>query len=114
MSEIDLRIKQKTNNAITHSVACDKLIMNRDLKGAIDYCVKNGIEPPQCSLTAQSANADKMRSIAERMLSDTKWWARRLKRHAMMQFEHEQRANGHVTNYISDESLRHYQANKRK
>ncbi|MDI5832565.1 hypothetical protein OCF84_21410 (plasmid) [Shewanella xiamenensis] len=114
MTEIDLRIKQETKNAITHSVACEKLIMSGDLKGAIDYCVKQGIEPPQCSLTAQSANADKMRAIAERMLCDTKWWSRRLKRKAMMQFEQEQRENGHVTNFISDESLKHYQANKRK
>lgn len=113
MSEIDLRINLATKKAITHSVACEKLIMNGDLKGAIDYCVKQGIEAPQCSLAAKSENADKMRSIAERMLSDSKWWTRRLKNLAMMQFENEQRAKGLVTNCISDESFKHYQANRR-
>ncbi|WP_434949785.1 hypothetical protein ACRWQL_00400 (plasmid) [Shewanella sp. HL-SH4] len=113
MSEIELRIKLATKKAITHSVVCEKFIIDGDLKGALDYCVKQGIDAPQCSLTAKSDNADKMRSIAEKMLSESKWWARRLKNQAMMQFEHEQIAQGLVTNCISEESFKHYQANKR-
>lgn len=113
MSEIDLRINLATKKAIIHSVACEKFIMNDDLKSAIEYCIKQGIEAPQCSLTAKSENADKMRLIAERMLSESKWWTRRLKGQAMMQFESEKIAKGLVTNCISDESFKHYKANTR-
>lgn len=113
MSEIDLCIKNATKNALTHSVNCEKLILNGDLKAALDYCSQQGIEPPQCSLTAKSSNADKMRATAARMMSEPIWWSRRLKNQAMQDFELDKIAKGHVTKGISDESLKHYEANRR-
>jgi hypothetical protein len=113
MSEINRRIHLATKNAIVHSVTCEKLIMNNDLKGAIAYCEQQNLEPPQCSLTAASPNAEKMRLIAARMLSETKWWTKRLKNQSIQQFEHELISKGFVTNGISDETLKYHLANKR-
>lgn len=37
------------------------------------------VDPPQCSLTAESANADNVRAIAKNMLVDPGWWSKRLR-----------------------------------
>lgn len=113
MSEIKKRVEEAQKNAITHSSTCHELIQSKGLKSAMEYCAAQGIEPPQCSLEAVSTNADKMRGLAVKMLSETKWWKRRLKNQACQAFEQEQRTNGSVTNFISRESLVHYRANKK-
>jgi len=111
--EINKRVEEAIKKAITHSVECDKRIKNDGLHSAIEYCKMQGIEPPQCSLSAQSPNADKQRAIAERMLLETKWWKRRLKNKALQDFEQEQINLGNVTNYISDELSKYNKANRR-
>lgn len=103
---------QQKKNALKHSIECDKIIQTNGLSGALDYCRTQGIEPPQCSLTAQSDNADMQRKKAERMLCETKWWERRLKNQAIQIFESEKISSGQVTNIVSDETLAHYKANK--
>lgn len=62
-----------------HAGICEKYILAGQLEKAIDYCISNRVDPPQCSLTAQSANADKLRALCKNILSDSKWWGRRLK-----------------------------------
>ncbi|QUM85970.1 hypothetical protein [Moritella sp. 28] len=113
MSELKTRVEEAQKEAVTHSITCYKLIQNEGLKVAIEYCESKGIAPPQCSLSANTCHAEKMRSIAARMLSETKWWKRRLKNKEWQEFEAEQRAKGLVTNVISKESLVYYKANKR-
>jgi len=70
-----------------------------------------GIEPPQCSLSAKSSNADVQRAKAARMLGESKWWSRRLKNKTIQNFEAKQREVGLVTNSVSDELLKYNKAN---
>ena len=65
--------------ALIHASACIELLDNGCLADALDYCKRQGIEPPQCSLTAQSASADRLRIFAKNMLADFGWWSKRLK-----------------------------------
>lgn len=88
-----------------HAKRCMELLAENQLAGAIAYCEEQGIEPPQCSLTAKSENADKMRAIAQGMLSDETWWKKRLKKKSVQEFEFRQIKMGNVTNAISDEVL---------
>lgn len=88
-----------------HAKHCKECIGRDQLAEAIDYCRSQGIDPPQCSLTAKSPNADKMRAIAQGMLSDETWWKKRLRIKAEREFEHEQIKKGNVTNYISDATV---------
>ena len=53
-----------------------------------------------------------LRAKASRMLSETKWWVKQLKNKAIQDFEQEQRCQGLVTNYISDELRAYHSANK--
>ena len=62
-----------------HSNACIELLNNKRLADALEYCRNQGIDPPQCSLTAQSVNADRLRIIAMNMLANPQWWTKRLK-----------------------------------
>lgn len=110
--ELKRRIEDTEKGAIEHSLVCGRIIDDKGLAAGLEYCQQQGIEPPQCSLTAESANADMLRVKAARMLSETKWWKRRLRNQASMQFELEQMKAGNVTNVISDASLAYYKANK--
>lgn len=109
-------IKDLVDEAITkatsHSVECERIISSTGLANALSYTENVGIRPPQCSLTAQSRNADMLRAKASRMLSETKWWAKQLKNKAIQDYEQEQRCQGLVTNYISDELRAYHSANK--
>lgn len=113
MPEIKVRVEEAQKEAVRHSITCYKLIQDKGLEAAIEYCKLQGIIPPQCSLISKTGHAEKMRATAARMLSETKWWKRRLKNQAWQKFETEQRVNGLVTDVISKESLVYYKANKR-
>lgn len=91
-----------------YAKACALLIETQGLGFAINYCSTLRVDPPQCSLTAKSDNADKLRLIAANMLSDPKWWGRRLKRLENQDFESMQRKNGMVTNIVSEATLEYY------
>jgi hypothetical protein len=62
-------------------------------------------------LTAESSNADKQRAKAARMLSESAWWARRLKKQVEESYEEMHRDAGKVNNLISDEMLIYQKAN---
>ena len=62
-----------------HSAACGELIEHEGLKAAVAYCIAQQVEPPQCSLTATSPNAERLRETTKRMLADYGWWSKRLK-----------------------------------
>lgn len=113
LQDLENAVSDKVKLATQHAINCVKLINESGLEPAIKYCKQQGIEPPQCSFTAQSANADKDRATASRMLGEVKWWARRLKNNAIGNYENDQRKQGKVTNYISDD-LRAYDQKKRK
>lgn len=68
-----------TDEALIHSTACRELLEHGSLKAALAYCAAQQVEPPQCSLTAISPNAERLRETAKRMLTDYGWWAKRLK-----------------------------------
>lgn len=110
--ELKKRVDLAQSFAPKHSLECEKILNAKGLSQALEYCSDQGIAPPECSLTAISTNADKMRAIAARMLCETKWWKRRLKTQTIQAFENEQRINGKVTNYISDATLAYTKANK--
>jgi len=111
MHDIAKQVSEVKKTALTHSLNCEQLIVSGGLKAALDYAANQGIKPPECSLEAQSANADKMRTTASRMLCESKWWARRLKNQAVRHVEQEQTNQGKVTNFISDEMLKYQGAN---
>lgn len=71
--------KSFSEGALIHASACRELLDNGRLSDALEYCKNQGIEPPQCSLNAQSANADRLRILAMNLLADFGWWSKRLK-----------------------------------
>ncbi|MBN8087464.1 DUF3265 domain-containing protein [Vibrio vulnificus] len=100
--------------AESHALKASSILNEKGLAEALEYCRQQGIDPPQCSLTAKSANAENLRNKAKRMISEVKWWSRRLERKAVQNFEHIQRQNGKVTNIISDESLEYQRRKARR
>ncbi|WP_133408167.1 hypothetical protein [Parashewanella tropica] len=114
MVNLELQIEQAESYAELHAQKCSDIISANGLKEALEYCKKQGINPPQCSLTAQSLNADNQRAKAKRMLSEVKWWKRRLGVQAGQTFELKQIQSGKVTDCISNESLEHYKKKRRK
>jgi hypothetical protein len=105
-------VDEAIKKSASHSAECERLISTIGLTHALSYAENLGIRLPQCSLTAKSRNADILRAKASRMLSETKWWTKQLKNKAVQDFEHEQRCQGLVTNYISDELRVYHSANK--
>lgn len=67
------------DEALKHSSACIALLDAGNLKDALAYCASQSIDPPQCSLTADSANAQNLRIKAMNHLADYGWWLKRLK-----------------------------------
>ena len=65
-------------DSLRHAGHCRELLDAGSLAAALEYCKAQRIDPPQCSLTAESANADKLRAIAKNMLIDPGWWSKRL------------------------------------
>lgn len=114
MSELETLIYNAQAQAEVHAKFCADLIHKQGLTAALDYCQQQGIEPPQCSLTADSSNAKMLRETAARMLSEIKWWKRRLGNKAGRDFEGRQMLLGKVTNIVSDESLEYYLSKKRR
>ena len=112
MSPLELMIKKAENEATFHARKCSEILEAEGLADALQYCSEQSIEPPQCSLTANSDNADRLRATATRMLSEVKWWKRRLKVQARQEFELEQMKQGKVTRYISDDSYEYWRAKK--
>lgn len=66
-------------DSLRHANHCRELLDAGSLSAALEYCKAQRIEPPQCSLTAESANADNLRAIAKNMLVDPGWWAKRIR-----------------------------------
>ncbi len=114
MSELELKIDEAESCAELHALKCSEILEADGLPEALEYCREQGIEPPQCSLTAQSMNADNLRVKAARMLSEEKWWKRRLGNQAGRKFEHEKILAGEVTSFISEESLEFHNRKRRK
>jgi len=69
-SEIESIVEASQPAAASHAAKCTSLLSSNKLAEAIEYCKAQGIDPPQCSLTAESTNAQKLREIAKGMLSD--------------------------------------------
>lgn len=66
------------DDAPKHAAACIPLLDAGKLAEALAYCTDQRIDPPQCSLTAESPNAHKLRMKAMDHLSDEAWWRKRL------------------------------------
>ncbi|UMR31596.1 hypothetical protein MJ904_05095 [Massilia sp. MB5] len=66
------------DDAGKHAAACITLLDSGKLAEAIDYCSSQSIDPPQCSLTAESQNAHNLRLKAMEHLSSEAWWRKRL------------------------------------
>lgn len=65
-------------DAKKHATACIAMLEAGNLKDALAYCAAQRVEPPQCSLTAESPNARRLRITAMEHLSDEAWWRKRL------------------------------------
>lgn len=102
LEALEARINEAVSSAPTHAGLCHSLISSGDLAAALDYCARAKIDPPQCSLTAQSENANRLRASAAQKLSDQKWWKKALETQTIRSYEAEQIALGNVQNYISD------------
>ncbi len=73
MSSIDSMVEESSSYAEFHAEKSTKIINEKGLSEALEYCSNQSIDPPQCSLTAQSKNADMQRAKATRMLCEVKW-----------------------------------------
>lgn len=105
LKNLDDLVLDSQSVARTHSMHCKELIDADQLSKAIEYCRDRGIDPPQCSLTASSVNADKLRTTAKGMLSDEAWWTKRLKTKTLRDYENRHIKSGNVTNIISDKMV---------
>lgn len=61
-----------------HATACKLMFEAGKLAEALAYCAAQQVDPPQCSLTAESPNAHRLRMKAMEHLSDEAWWRKRL------------------------------------
>lgn len=66
------------DDASRHATACIALLDAGKLAEALIYCATQRVDPPQCSLTAESPNAHKMRMLAMNHLANDAWWRKRL------------------------------------
>lgn len=114
MSTLENLVGEARSCAKKHAEASAEIISSQGLADALDYCKEQGLEPPQCSLTAESQNAEALRTKAKRMLSEVKWWERRLERKAVQDFEMRKRQSGDVDGPVSDEALQYYKAKGRR
>ena len=110
---LETTIKDYIKDAQVFANECKNKIDSGDFKSALSFADSLGIEPPKCSLTAKSSNADHLRAKAKRMLSDKSWWLKRLKRKAIMDFEAKQLRSGSVQHFISDELYNYCIKNKK-
>lgn len=99
---LERQVEKVRANAVNYAERCKQLVSGGDLAAAITMCNELSIDPPQCSLTATSENAQRLRNTAMRKLSDPKWWAKTLEMQAIRRYEHEQIVQGKVTNFVSD------------
>ncbi|MBJ7555407.1 hypothetical protein [Marinomonas spartinae] len=113
LEDVENAVKEAIKAAETHAGNCVKLINDKGLKAGIDYCTQQGIDPPQCSLTAVSKNADNQRAKASRMLCEVKWWSRRLKDHTIRNYENTLRSQGKVTKHLSNDLLAYHKKHYR-
>lgn len=65
-------------DASKHATACIAMLEAGNLADALAYCAAQRVDPPQCSLTAESPNANRLRMKAMEQLSDDAWWRKRL------------------------------------
>lgn len=97
------RVNEARASASLHASHCEKLIADQGLVAVLAYCQTLSVEPPNFSLTAASAAADKRRMEATRKLSDTKWWERSLETTEVRKYESEKHARGDTTRSVSDD-----------
>lgn len=62
MSKLESIIADYVSNAEVHASKCESLISEQGLSFAIEYCQNQKIDPPQCSLTAKSTNAENLQN----------------------------------------------------
>ena len=108
------RLSEALSRAPAYAAKCAELLVIDGLSGVLEYCTRVGIEPPKCSLTAQSPNADKLRWAAARRLADAQWWRKALEIQTVRDYECEQLAQGNVRDFVSDGVFEFTQQKKRR
>ena len=99
---LEKRVKLARANAAEYANHCKLLLANGDLAAALVYCSEASVVRPQCSVTAMTDNAEKLRAVARRKLADLSWWAKNLETEAIRRYELDQISQGRVINYVSD------------
>ncbi|WP_417559216.1 hypothetical protein [Marinomonas sp.] len=108
LENVEKAVQDDIKEATKHAANCFRIINESGLGEAIEYCKKQEIDPPQCSLTASTKNADNQRAKASRMLCEVKWWSKRLKYQALQRYENNLRKKGEL-NIFEDNDLSAYQ-----
>ena len=111
---LERQVDEARANATSYAVRCEQMVSRGDLAAAIALCNQLSIEPPQCSLTATSENAQKLRTAAARKLSDPKWWIKTLETQTIRHYEYQQALQGKVTNFVSDGLAAYHSKHKAK
>jgi hypothetical protein len=111
---LERQVEEARANAVNYAERCEQLVSLGDLAAAIAVCNELSIEPPQCSLTVTSENAQKLRTAAARKLSDPKWWIKALETQAIRRYEHQQMVQGKVSNFVSDGLAAYHAKHKAK
>lgn len=73
-----IKVTEACAKAGEYTARCQQFIASQDLAAALAFCNSVSVTPPQCSLTAKSDNAEKLRSSAKRKLSDPIGWGKSL------------------------------------
>lgn len=108
VEDVEKLVMEGAKEATKHAASCVKIINEQGLSAALEYCKQQDIDPPQCSLNANSKNAENQRAKASRMLCETRWWTRRLKYQALQRYESNLRRKGE-SNIIENNDLNAYQ-----
>lgn len=108
IEDVEKAVQEGVKEATKHAANCVRIINESGLAEALEYCKKQEIDPPQCSLTACTKNAENQRAKASRMICEVKWWSRRLKYQALQRYENNHRKKGEI-NIFENNDLSAYQ-----
>jgi hypothetical protein len=111
---LEALVEEARAKAVQYASRCAHLVIKGDLVTALEVCKEASIDHPQCSLTATSENAKRLRDAAGRKMSDPAWWKKSLESSAARAYEGEQIAQGKVTNFVSDGLAAYHAKHKRR
>jgi hypothetical protein len=111
---LENKVEEARASAVKCAKRCEELISSSDLSAAIAVCKEFSIDAPQCSMTATSENAQRLRVAAARKMTDPNWWMKALEKQAIRSYDNQQRIEGKATDFVSDGAVAYHRKHKAK